>query len=120
MARIFNARLLVVAFFGSILALFLYFSLNAKEKPTAEKKVRVTAWFSFNGGDMDDPTNYSYIGSSAPNCPGQNNLCAVQADVSNPSAPDNQKQPDITSTLLDEIDEAIQSKQETSHVSLRE
>ena|GEM_PF-1401933 len=38
MARIFNARLFVIAFFGFILALFLFLRLNANEKPTTEKK----------------------------------------------------------------------------------
>ncbi|MFD2960158.1 MULTISPECIES: hypothetical protein [Olivibacter] len=54
MARIFNARLLVVAFFGFILALFLYLSLNAKEKPVPVKRSTTYYVQSTNPSNPDE------------------------------------------------------------------
>jgi hypothetical protein len=72
MARIFNARLFVIAIFGSILALFLFIRLNANEHQAsaASKTLRVQQWV-FTGDSADDIldyTQYSQTASPHPNC----------------------------------------------------
>lgn len=39
----------------------------------------VESWFVFNGGDPEDPSNYT-ITTGTPNCPGNQVLCAVYAE----------------------------------------
>lgn len=72
MARLLNARLLVIAIFGSVLVLFLFIRLNANEHQAsaASKTLRVQQWV-FTGDNPDDILDYSQYSKTAsphPNC----------------------------------------------------
>lgn len=93
MAHTFNARLFVIAIFGSILILFSYFTASAEEKPVAEKKIRATRWFDYTGPGPSDP-NYNseildatnYQAMSTPGCTTGNQVCAVQVEEESSSS----------------------------------
>jgi len=76
-----------------------------------------TAWFSYsNSGDVNSPLNYN-LESAEPECPGNQNLCAIQAEV---QIIGGVERPVINSSLEDEIDDATENGAESTNVKLRE
>ncbi|UZJ63256.1 hypothetical protein OKW96_12080 [Sphingobacterium sp. KU25419] len=74
-------------------------------------------WYSFTPGggfpDLFNPNNYTPVGSTPPSCPNlKRNLCAIQAS-------DNTGSPIFTSSLMQEIGNAVLSKTESRNVLLR-
>ena len=77
------------------------------------KSSRVTAeWFTYVGGDPNDPGSYMEFGSNPPTCGGTAQLCAIQAnDVSH--------SPDITSALQADILNATTNHRNLTDVKLK-
>ena len=66
-------------------------------------------WFQYDGvGDIDDPDSYEKFGSTSPGCSGDDELCSIRA------MEDENEQPVITQTLVNEINAALGSTP-TSH-----
>lgn len=93
MARILNARLLVFALFGIILAILIYANVQAQEN--VQEKALEPGWFTYELDDnsgINEAHNYSFLGGqdTDPGCQGQGLRCAVLAmpDASNPDQPD--------------------------------
>lgn len=92
MARIFNTRLLVAAFFGFILALFLFLRLNATETEITEKNARTSYFYELdengnigtlldqNEADCNEPAGeYCTVELSAPRPSGMNTVQQAEA-----------------------------------------
>lgn len=102
-----------------------YYVKNHKveEKPVVES-AQATGTFLFQGGtDWTDPDAYQYSPSGT-SCTTGSELCAIEAPIANPSAPDNQKEPVISGGLeteLENLQDADPNEREASEqVMLRD
>lgn len=92
MARIFNSRLLVAAFFGSILALAIYFTVNAQ--PTTE--FRQTEYYF-------DSENQLFLEKQAGgNCEPGSGHCTYTANRANPD-PSNPAHFDADESTINQV-----------------
>lgn len=71
------------------------------------------AWFSFTGTNPTNPNHYTLEGSQ-PTCPGQDQICAVQA------ANNGSDKPVLSDSLKNEMIIALNDKVASANVLLRE
>lgn len=92
MARIFNARLFVIAIFGSILALFIYFNVNAEQKP----EVRQTEYY------LDSENQLFLEKQPGGNCETGSGYCTYTANRANPD-PANPEHFDADESTINQV-----------------
>jgi hypothetical protein len=96
----------------ALVAVLLGVCLAFAFKAPAKSAHTTTEWFTYVGGDPDDPGSYMEFGPTQPTCGGTANLCAIQAnDVSG--------SPDLTSALKADINNAITNHRNLSDVKLK-
>jgi len=71
------------------------------------------AWFSFTGTNPNDPAHYTLV-SSQPSCPGTQSLCGIQA------MNDGSDNPVLSDPLKAEISQALQDRQPSTNVKLKD
>jgi len=72
-------------------------------------------WFQYSGsGDPTQSENYVLSGSAAPDCGGDQQVCAIRA------LDNGFDQPEITSTLAAEINAAVSNNTPSANVGLRD
>lgn len=71
------------------------------------------AWFSLTGSNPTNPNDYTLQGSQ-PSCPGAEQVCAIQANE------DANNAPDITTSLLEEMVQALHNGAATTNVKLKD
>lgn len=113
----------IIAGFTALILLFGAFYIvranQNKTEPTVAPKMLATQWFEFIGSSSDsptDPTKYRLIEEDEPmpTCNPGDQVCALRAPV------DLNGQPDIDSTLQNEIQTATSNEQHSANVRVRE
>ncbi|MBE8720861.1 hypothetical protein [Sphingobacterium pedocola] len=97
---------------------------QVEEESEGEVKVQQMGTFVFQGGsDWTDPEAYRYSPSGT-ECEEGTELCAVNAPIANPSAPDNDKRPQISGSLESDLEDLQDTdpaeRNPTTHVFLKD
>lgn len=66
-----------------------------------------------SGADPFNSNSYTFVGSTAPSCPGNGNICSILADDSGTG------KPILTPALQQQINDAINTNTDQSNVLLR-